>query len=158
MRRVSRKIVAASVEEIAAFYRANGGIDPKKFLAWVEAHPESATHKRIDWDEDNAVREYRLSQIRQIITEIEVIYPDRQVRQVYVSPIQSRGTVGYVALVDVMSDPERRAAFLLQAFEEYRRAGLKYIELRELAGVRRALANAERKARKRSEQDEQPHL
>jgi hypothetical protein len=75
-----------------------------------------------------------------LITEVEVSYPDGKVRQVYVSPVENRGADGYASLVDILGDKERRAAYLAQALAEYERAGDRYSDLEELAGVRVAVA------------------
>ncbi len=61
-------------------------------------------------------------------------------RQVYVSPVESRGKGGYSALVDVLSDAQQRAAFLAQALAEYQRVGDRYADIKELSQVRAAVA------------------
>jgi hypothetical protein len=135
--------------ELAKLYEQRGGLNPAVVVDWARAHPKSALHARFEWDNTTAAKAYRLWQARKLITEVEVIYPDKQRRQVYVSPVESRGDAGYASLVDVLSDAERRAAYLSQALAEYERAGDKYADLEELAGVRREVAKARERAEKR---------
>jgi len=144
----------AIAEELGALYRRFGGLDPRMVVKWAAGHPESALHSRFQWDDTRAAREYRLQQARQLIVEVEVEYPDGKVRQVYVSPIRQRKRGGYLRLVDVMNRAELRAEFLAEALAEYRRVGAKYQDLRELTEVRRAVAVASRKARRKRGQSE----
>lgn len=131
---------AKIVAELAALYARSGGLDPVAVHAWAKTHKTSALHARLDWDDSSAAYKFRLWQIREIITEVEVVYPDQKTRQIYVSPLHLRGRGGYVSLVDVLSDNERRASFLAQALAEYERVGEKYADLAELAGVRAAVS------------------
>ena len=135
-------------KELQALYEEHGGLQPEVVVGWAAEHPDSALHKRFDWDDSSAAHSYRLWQARQLIVEVEVIYPDGKPRQVYVSPVESRKKEGYVALVDVMKDRQRRDLFLAQALEEYERLGRKYNDLAELAAVRDAVEEARRKSRR----------
>lgn len=126
--------------ELRELYEQLGGLDPSTLVEWARENPDSALHARLNWDDTEAAHAYRVWQMRQIITEVEVVYPDGKRRQVFVSPIESRGNGGYASLVDVMSDAERRARYLSQALAEYRRLGEKYEDLVELAEVREAVA------------------
>jgi hypothetical protein len=133
--------------ELNALYKRKGGLEPLIVVRWAESHPESALHGQFQWDDTSAAHAYRLWQARELITHVEVEYPDGKVRQVYVSPMPNRGNIGYVALVDVLSNKGKREQFLAQALAEYERLGERYRDLRELAGVRRAVANIRRKRR-----------
>lgn len=128
--------------ELATLCKEHGGLRPERIHGWAKSHKDSAIHGRLQWDDSKAGYQYRLWQIRQLIVEVRVIYPDNKPRQVYVSPVKERGKdgTGYQPLVDVMSDEEKRAAFLMQALAEYKRVGEKYKDLQELAGVRAAVA------------------
>jgi len=136
-------------EELATIYKHHGQLNPEVVVTWASKHPASATHARFTWDNTVAGHQYRLWQARELITEVEVTYPDGKTRQVYVSPIQERGPYGgYAALVEVLSDSARRAQFLMQALAEYERVGAKYSDLRELASIRTAVARARKKTTK----------
>lgn len=138
------------VSELAAIYKDRGGLDPGYVVQWAKRNPRSALHGRFQWDNTKAAHAYRLWQARALITEVEVEYPDGKKRQVYVSPVTSRGRSGYASLVDVMSDRERREEFLAQALAEYERVGVKYHDLEELAEVREAVGRVRRRRGKKS--------
>lgn len=135
------KIAKRYAEELHALYEEHGSLSPAVVVAWAKDHPESALHGRFQWDDTKAAHEHRLWQARQVITEVRVEYAPSKTHQVYVSPIEERRD-GYVALVDVLSDEQRRARFLAQALTDYQRLGEKYAELTELAGIRAAVERA----------------
>ena len=136
---VKPPVAKGYADELAALYDQHGALDPKVIVSWARENPESDLYSRFTWDDSAAAEQYRLLQARNLITEVEVVYPDGKKRQVYVSPIESRGKGGYSSLVEVLSDKERKARFLEQALNEYRRLGEKYESLKELAGVRAAV-------------------
>jgi hypothetical protein len=150
----AKRLEAATTveQELADLYRENGGLRPGDVVAWAQANPSSALHGRFEWNDTAAAHQHRLAQARSIITEVEVVYPDRKVRQIYVSLVRTRGRQGYVSLADVMSDEDRRAEYLAQALDELHRVQEKYRDLEELVGVWRALKVAARgsKGRKRN--------
>ena len=144
--------MAALIAELAALYKKYGGIVPARVVSWAKAHPGSELHSRFCWDDTQAAERYRLWQARELITEVEVEYSDGTTRQIYVSPMSSRGRGGYSALVDVMSNARSRAAFLSEALVEYERVGARYRDLMELARVRRAVnAVVKGKSRRRAQ-------
>lgn len=137
---MSRKQAAQHyANELDALYQKHGSLKPDLVVEWAREHPDSELHGRFEWNNTQAAHKYRLMQARQIITEVEVVYPDGSTRQVYVSPVEQRGDAGYSTLVEVISDEERRLRFLRQAVKEYRSIGLKYMDLVELSDVRAAL-------------------
>lgn len=150
MSHASKRLATAVAAELQAIYQRRGGLNPQAVVKWAERHPASALHGRFTWDDTAAARAYRLWQARELIVTIEVEYPDRRVRQVYVSPVQGRGTTGYVALVDVLSDKRKRDLFLAQALAEYERVGEKYHDLEELAEVREAVRKVGRRGKKKA--------
>ena len=139
-------------DELAVLYAEHGSIDPEIVVEWAREHPESALHGRFIWDDTKAAHQYRLVQARNIITEVEIVHSDGKVRQVYVSPYDQRKKGGYVALVDVMSDQEKRQRFLVQALLEYQRLGEKYASLQELAEVRAVVARVHGGLKKKKSQ------
>jgi len=140
----SKRLAAAVAAELSSLYEKHHGLNPQLVVKWAKDHPRSALHSRFEWNNSKAAHAYRLWQARQLIVEVEVIYPDRKVRQVYVSPVQNRGSTGYVALVDVLGDRAKRAMFLEQALAELERVAEKYRDLKELAGVWKAIRGARR--------------
>lgn len=130
-----RRAMEEYAQELRSIYRKNKNIDPADVVEYARTHPESALHGRFVWDDSKAAHEYRLWQARQIITTVMSVYPDQKVRQTYVSPIEQRGSGGYIALVDVLSDKDRRAAYLKQALDELAVFQERYRDLKELAVV-----------------------
>ena len=122
-----------------------GRLSPKQVVEWARSHPNSVLYKRFEWDNSKAAAQYRLWQARELITSVEVIYPDGEKRQIYVSPIQSRKNGGYEILADVLNDKGKRKSFLTQALDELERVCTRYNELIELAGVREAIQLVKKK-------------
>lgn len=139
MSAASKRLRAAIAAELDAIYRKRGGLDPVFVVSWAGKHPNSALYSKFEWNDAKASHEYRLWQARQVITEVEVEYPDGKVRQVYVSPMPRRKRGGYATLVDVLSDKQQRQQFIAQALAEYERVGEKYNDLTELASIREAV-------------------
>jgi hypothetical protein len=135
--------------ELAKIYDDEGGLMPESVVLWAQKNPTSALYTRFEWDDSKAAHAHRLWQARQLIVEVSVIYADGKRRQVYVSPMESRGEEGYLKLVEVLDDAERRALFLAQALAELERLSEKYRDLQELAGVREAVKEASDKAKRR---------
>lgn len=127
-------------DELANLARAHRGrLDPKRVVAWARKHRKSALHSCFMWDDTKAAEKFRIWQARDLIASVEVVYEDGKRRQVYVSPVTSRGRGGYHRLVDVMTDEELRDEILTQALDELERVCAKYEDLCELAGVRAAV-------------------
>lgn len=130
--------------ELKALYKQYGALRPEVVVRWAKAHKSSALHGKFQWDNTKAAHQYRLWQARELIVTVEVTYPDQKKRQEYVSLVTERRPsksnpnqpVGYTALVDVLSDKQRRENFLAQALFDYERVGERYRDLTELAGVR----------------------
>jgi len=120
--------------------RTRDGLSPERVVAWAAAHKRSALHTRFQWDDGDAARLYRLWQARMIIVEVTVSYPDGGLRQVWVSPVQTRGDEGgYQPLAEVLGREDLRDMFLSQALDELERVCSRYADLCELADVRAAV-------------------
>jgi len=134
--RKKTQAIAAELEALAI----RGRITPQRVVAWAARHRRSALHACFTWDNTKAAHEYRLFQARHLIVSVQVVYEDGKARQVFVSPLTSRGpTGGYLHLVDVLGSAKLRRQFLAQALDELRRVLEKYNDLVELAGVRTAV-------------------
>jgi hypothetical protein len=133
-----RTQIAAELEALAK--RGRGRLNPRRIVEWAREHRASALHGCFTWDDSRAAHQYRLWQARQLIVSVEVQHEDGRKRQVYVSPVSSRGpSGGYRRLVDVMSDDELRMEMLHRALLELQETCDKYEDLCELAGVRAAV-------------------
>ena len=131
-----RDRIRAELEAI----RTPEGLMPENIVAWAKRHTRSALYSCFEWDDTAAAQQYRLWQAREIIVDVVVTYPDGVERQVYVSPIQTRGDRGgYQPLTEVLDRKDLRDMFLAQAIEELERVCAKYTDLCELAGVREAV-------------------
>ena len=135
MKRPGREVIA---KELASLER-RGRLDPKRVVTWARAHRSSGLHSCFVWNNTKAAEQYRLWQARELIVSVEAVYEDGQKRQVYVSPMVSRGTGGYHRLVNVVGEDELRDQFLLEALKELERVCAKYEDLTELSGVRVAV-------------------
>ena len=135
MKRSKRELIA---KELAALER-RGRVDPKRVVEWARQHRGSALHASFLWNNTKAAEQYRLWQARKLLVSVEAVYEDGERRQVYVSPMISRGRGGYHRLVDVVAREELRDQFLSEALEELERVCTKYADLAELAGVRSAV-------------------
>lgn len=125
--------------ELAAL-AVRGRLSPRRVVEWARAHRSSALHSFFQWDDSRAAEQYRIWQARELIVSVEVVHKDGRKRQVYVSPIVTRGKGGYVPLVKVLSNDDLRERFLAQALDDLRRIFEKYADLHELAGIRAAYA------------------
>lgn len=121
-----------------------GRLFPQRVVRWARENPESALHGCFEWDNGKAAEAYRIWQARKLIVSVQIEYPDEVKRQVWVSPLPSRGQ-GYRRLVDVLSEEETRAQFLMQALDELERLYSRYADLHELAGVWQAVKLVRRK-------------
>lgn len=133
-------------KELAALER-QGRVDPKRVVAWARSHRASALHASFLWNNTKAAEQYRLWQARELIVSVEAVYEDGVRRQVYVSPMVSRGRGGYHRLVDVVVRKELRDQFLSEALKELERVCAKYADLAELTGVRAAVRLVRSRAR-----------
>lgn len=136
MKRSERR---ARIERELAALASRGRLSPKRVVSWARSNRGSALHACFLWDDTRAAQQYRIWQARELIVSVEAVYEDGKRRQVYVSPISTRGPRGYHRLVDVMSDEDLRMQFLTQALDELERVCEKYADLCELAGVRAAV-------------------
>lgn len=113
-------------------------IRPEDGVAFAKAHPDSALHRRLNWDDGDAGHQWRLHQMRQIIRVCVTILPNcnKPVRA-YVSLTTDRREPGggyrsTAAVMAVQKDREQLLADALAELEPFRR---KYAMFQELAGV-----------------------
>lgn len=114
-------------------------------LAWAQAHPESALHGALEWDDGAAAHAYRLSQVRRLIA-IHVVDQAGDRRLVSLSIDRSAGG-GYRKVADVVLDPERASVMLRDALNELERTRKRYEKVRALASVWREVDEVVRQHR-----------
>ena len=119
------------------------------------AKPKSSPlHGSFDWNDGEAAHKWRLEQARRLIRIfVTVLGNGNQSREsrMYVSLSTDRaGEGGYRAIVDVLSDAERRATLLQDAELDMLRFRQKYAGLIELADVFMSMSLAMKQITKRS--------
>ena len=124
------------------YLRKKFGLMPEPMLDWAKKNPKSALHARLEWNDTEAGRAYRIWQIRDLMIHVlvEKSPVDGVFRRIYVSPMQMRGDKGgYQPLIEVLGREDLREMFLAQALDELERVCSRYTDLCELAGVRAAV-------------------
>ena len=120
-------------QELVALTDPSGYIRPSVVVAWAREHPESALHKRLQWDDKLAAEQHRLDQVRHLIA---VYVRTEDGFRSTISLIHDRTPVGgYRHLNQVMSSSDMRAIALRQALAELTRWRARYEYMRELAGI-----------------------
>lgn len=111
-------------------------------VEWAQANSESALHRSIQWDDRKAAHEYRLWQVRQLIT-IHVVQEDSTPLLVSLSIDRIEGG-GYRSISDVLPVPDLRAIMLADALAELQRVQAKYQRVEELQRVWQEAESARR--------------
>jgi hypothetical protein len=126
--------VAQELERIRA--ESGGTLAPERVVA-AARDPASPLHSRFTWDDGEAAEKWRLHEARNLIRVYVLVLAPGQSEPVraYVSLTEDRGSAGYRATTDVMSDSERRQALLRQAMREFDAWRRRYEALEELAAV-----------------------
>jgi len=125
-------------QELEALAEANNGILRPENVVEFAKNPKTALHSRFEWNDTEAAKQYRLWQARQVIKVVVNILPNESETeyQVFVSLKEDRyNGGGYRALVDVMSDEQKRKQLLTQAHNDFKLWQMKYQQLRELVPV-----------------------
>lgn len=129
------ELAVARREELAQLFTIHGTVTPAQVVDYAR-HPDTALHGVFEWDDTKAGEEYRKVQAAQFIRAICTILPtggdDPPRIRAYVSLPEDRGTQGFRAVADVLSDPQRREALLQQARKEYQSFRVKYKYLEQL--------------------------
>jgi hypothetical protein len=136
--------------ELLALQRADKEkiLRPQVALAWARRHRTSELFARLEWDDDKAADEFRLSQIRSLI-QIHVVYDNRAPMMVSLTIDRHVPGGGYRSIEDVAKMPDLRELMLRDALNDLERAQVKYARVLELADVWSAVAKAKARADKR---------
>ncbi len=130
-------------EELLEIERT-GELTPARVVAAAE-DPKSELHKRFDWDDGEAARNWRLSQARQVIRVAVTVLPSasgNQRTRLFVSLGSDRKVNGqtiYRPIMSVLSQEERYSELLEDALLELEAFKRKYRVLTELSGVLSAI-------------------
>src|SRR5215467_4024901 len=122
--------------ELVALRDSDGLIRAEVALEWAEANPRSALHKALEWDNEAAAYEHRLTQVRRLIV---LNIRDEGGRPAVVSlSIDRVQGGGYRLFEDIQHVETMRAVLLADALKELERLRQKYQFLTELVEVWRA--------------------
>ncbi len=129
------------VNELKRIAEDHGGIVKPEVVVEAARDTESPLHSQFEWDDSEAAHRYRLWQARALINSVEVITPNRQRHQMFVSVTTDRSEAGggYRLLRDVMSSDDLRTQLLLDAKKEMIHFKSKYQQLGELSKVFEAM-------------------
>lgn len=114
---------------------------------WAKNNPQSALYKHLEWDDKKAGYEYRLGQIRHLIS-IKIVNHEGE-RQIFsIKTDRSRPGGGYRELTDILPSKPLREQLLEDALTELERVKHKYQMLHEYAQVWAEIDKASQKRRK----------
>jgi hypothetical protein len=134
--RVTAQVVGERLEHLRA--AASGELTPDRVVADAR-DPSSPLHPLFEWNESEAAHQYRLVQARALIRAVVVRYrasADGQTRSVVAFVNVKQGDRQYyAATVLALSDPDRRAIVLRQAWEDFQALRKRYAGLTEFAQV-----------------------
>lgn len=143
--RVPAQAVGERLERLRA--AGAGELTPEAVVADAR-HPGSPLHPLFKWDEAEAAHQYRLVQARALIRAVIVRYraaPGNGARSVVAFVNLKEGDRQYYTATAVaLSDPERRAIVLRQAWEDFQALRKRYADLIEFAQLFAALDEIER--------------
>lgn len=111
----------------------DGMLHAEKVVEWAKKHKQSALHRKFEWNDSKAAREYRLWQAR-VLIQLNITTQDGGPQLVSLSIDRTKGG-GYRDLDDVRRDKNLSAVLLNDALNELRRVQDKYKRVRALAKV-----------------------
>lgn len=133
-------------DELEHLRKTNGGNITAQELVDFARDPDTLSHSRFEWDNDEAAERYRLWQARQLLrVYVNIEIPDKDPISVraYVSLPEDRyAGLGYRAIEDVLADNDRRNQLLSMAYSDLRTFRSKYKNIKELAEVNAAIDKA----------------
>lgn len=113
----------AIAERLAAIYKKHSGITPNAVVEDAR-DPNSPLHKEFEWDDSKAAELYRLERARALIRRFPIVVTTSKVTISSVAyvrdPNKNHNEQGYVSVVQIRSDAERKAASLQSEFARVR--------------------------------------
>ncbi len=131
--------------ELETVRKKNGGILRPAEVVSFARDPETALHKRFEWDDTEAAIEYRLEQARHIIRVTVCLVGDNpDPIHAYVSLISDRkGSDSYRSIEEVMRSPKLREELVAQALREANSWRSRYERFSELAPIVKEIKRAQ---------------
>jgi hypothetical protein len=120
--------------ELLALVDDEGLLQPPVVHDWARTHPKSDLHARLDWDDAAAGYQYRLTQIRQLIT-ITVRTADHKPQMISLSIDRADPGGGYRQIAVVMQNRKLRQVALHDALSALEHLQFRYGDLAELAPI-----------------------
>ncbi len=111
----------------------DGILHAEKVVEWARENPGSALHKSLQWNDAKAAHEYRVDQVRRLIS-VHVVDARGQPLLVSLSIDRNIGG-GYRPIADVLKAPDLREVLVRDALEELERMQDKYARVEALAAV-----------------------
>lgn len=102
-------------------------------VAWARENPESALHGALEWDDPSAAEEYRIHQVRRLIS-LHVVSEEGVPQLVSLSFDRSKSG-GYRDISEVVKSRDLSAIMLADALAELERVQTKYEQVKELTAV-----------------------
>lgn len=136
--------------ELRAIQAADPGgiLHPEKAVAWAKSHKSSALYRALEWNDNKAAAEYRLSQIRRLI-QIYVVTGDGRPQLVSLTIDRSNGG-GYRPIEKVVADPDLAAELLKDALHELERVREHYEWIKSLQPIWNEVDKVKTRAARRS--------
>lgn len=126
----------------------DGLLHAPRAVEWAEQHPTSALHAALEWDDKVAGREYRISQIRQLIR-LHIVSDDGVPQLVSLSFDRKAGG-GYRKISDVVGSKDMSEIMLADALAELERIQVKFSRVKELTAVWDQVEEVRTRRRRRS--------
>ena len=131
--------------ELLAIKQANSEnmVVPEEVHEWAEAHPQSDLHRSLEWDNEAAGYQHRLTQIRRLV-QIHLVHSDEKPTVISLSTDRVRPGGGYRDMDEVLSKKELFDVALADALAELERVQNRYNRLHALQPVWKAVAQVRR--------------
>lgn len=117
---------------------AGGTITPHDVVEEAR-HEASPLHPVFEWDDVKAANEYRVTQARELVADVMVVYAEevegapRDPVRAFASVAHNGNATAYTGTLDAMRSPEMRASVLAQAKKELEGWRRRYRHYQELA-------------------------
>lgn len=125
-------------DELQVILELHGGVLPARAVVdWAREHPDSALHKRFDWEDSVAAEKWRVHQARNIIAEVRIEAAENREYRGFVSLEADRQAEHpvYLPTVRVLQDADKRRQLVAQVARELKRIRDQHRQLVELAAV-----------------------
>ena len=146
-----------TVQEEFAKIRGNRCIvAAEEIEGWAKAHPDSAWHGRLEWDDKVAGKKYRIQQVRMILA---IEFKDPEVGRTLVSlSIDRPSGGGYRDTVAVLQNSDLVGILLQDALNELERFQKKYQHLQQLTELWPPIGKVTKKWRRKREREGRPSV